>query len=803
MNEAPAPLAIADLSDVLEQKFGPFNPSASKGDQLAHGERIRKYLANRTHQNVLTHEMGHSMGLRHNFVSSSDAFNFRPQYWQLRTNNGALKTACTTLDPTGETCVGPRSIDPVTTNERDNLLTMFMQSSTMEYAGEATQDMLGLGAYDFAAVRMFYGDVAPVIANNAYKVGSAQAGTALAKLDNFGGILGFRYEFGGDPSNTSPIHYSELQNRFNLISDCRNVDVTTFKPTTWNEERNGAWHPVLDGLIVKVNGAYSKCRQQTVDLVPWSSLRPVTASETSNTGAGNGVDSLGRVRWPYGFGTDRWADLGNLSVYRNDNGADPYELFDFLITQQEVNHIFDNYRRGRQTFSVRTAANRQLDRYNAKLRDAAKGLGLFANIYRDFSLAQGYDFDSLWPYIANELFGDNYLAAGIGFDHFAKELARPQAGPHELVTENGTRILRSTSDAPGNTGTEVVAIPNGATGYFGNVSVGGRLLENTLANNKGEYDAEYTLNAGSYYGKAYTAMLMTESVDNFISASRRDFLDGRYRAVSMADLFPDGYRRWLGNALTGDDALRGPRLASGSNGMPSVDGAKYPTSGLGFVSWWKPTPSACFQQEQTIMCDSAPTNSVAIDPQISWEQQKFLIAWTLMYLPENQQQTWLNQLGLWELGADTDPGFPNRIELHLPDGRIFIARTQGLETIMGKTVQKGVGARMLEWGNELLKRAYVTTDGPDLDGNGTPDWYVPVYANGKPTVKYDPSVQWIAADGSLRSGRTGCDANSSAQCTCTSNKACVELERYQQVPFFMRQAMRDYGLALPTMRGIY
>ena len=37
---------------------------------------------------------------------------------------------------------------------------------------------------------------------------------------------------------------------------------------------------------------------------------------------------------------------------------DPYELFDFLITQQEVNHIFDNYRRNRATFSVRTASNR-------------------------------------------------------------------------------------------------------------------------------------------------------------------------------------------------------------------------------------------------------------------------------------------------------------------------------------------------------------------------------------------------------------------------------------------------------------
>jgi hypothetical protein len=40
------------------------------------------------------------------------------------------------------------------------------------------------------------------------------------------------------------------------------------------------------------------------------------------------------VRVPYGFATDRWADLGNLAVYRHDNGADPYELFNFFISSR-------------------------------------------------------------------------------------------------------------------------------------------------------------------------------------------------------------------------------------------------------------------------------------------------------------------------------------------------------------------------------------------------------------------------------------------------------------------------------------
>ncbi|MBI3183255.1 MAG: hypothetical protein HYZ28_14045 [Myxococcales bacterium] len=808
IQEAPAPLAIADLAELLEAKFGKFDPNQSKADQLARAEKMRRYLAHRAHYAVTTHEMGHSIGLRHNFVSSSDAWNFRPQYWQLRTSDGKVTNPCTDLRPDGS-CIGPRYFDPVTENERKNLIAMFMQSSTMDYAGEATQDLLGLGAYDFAAARLFYGDVASVYRDDSFKAGGVRAVGVLEKLDNFGGILGFRPSIGSgsSPTDTIDIHYSQLQRSFDLMGGCRQVDPNLFKPGRWSEEAMGQWHPLLDGLIVQVDGVTTRCRQQPVDYVPWRSLRNAGSSEVGFTRSSHAIDPSGRVRVPYGFATDRWADLGNLSVYRHDNGADPYELFDFLITQQEVNHIFDNYRRNRQTFSVRGAANRSLYRYSEKLRDAAKGLGLMANVYRDFAQDMGYDFEGLWPYISDSFFRENILASGIGFDHFARQLARPEAGPHYLVAAGPVDpepVLRSGVDTAGNGGPTSVVVPNGATGYFRNVSAGGRPLENSLAEDKGEYDSEYTINAGSYYDKAWTAMLMTESVDNFISDSRRDFLDARYRAVSMADLFPDGYRRWLGNNLTGDDELKGYRIETAAGGAPVVDGQKFPARGLGWTSWWPSAPQVCFPTDTSILCSAQPGQSVAVDPQIGWEQQKFLIAWTLLFLPENQQQHWLNMMDVWELGADADPEFQNRIEYHSPTGKTYVAKTFGRETIFGKSVQKGIAARMLEHANELVQQAYDTTAGPDRDGDGKPDWFVPVLgAGGKPRVKFDPGIRSIDSQGNLVSGRPGCNATDNSSCTCSSNRACLTLSRYEEVPFFMRQAMRDYGLPAPSLRGIY
>ncbi len=831
---ADAPLSLAGLADVLEDKFEPFNPADSKDVQFARAERMRKFIAQRAHYAVIIHEMGHSIGMRHNFVSSYDAWGFRPQYWQLRTRNGHVTSECTDLTADGESCAGPRYFDPVTSEESENMIWMFMQSSTMDYAGETTQDLLGLGAYDFAAARMFYGDAVAVHESPEYASNKDRGkGMISWKMDSFGGLLGIQPEY-----QNEPIHYSQLGKVYKLL-DCgadgngvwsgdENA-VQMFKPADWNDERDGKWHPVVDGLIVKVNGQYTRCKQQRVDYTPWTALRFPKASEFAYPPAaayyrgGPAVDLQNRVRVPYGFATDRWADLGNLSVYRHDNGADPYELFNFFITSQEVGHIFDNYRRNRMAFSVRSSANRTLERWNTKMRDGAKGLGLLANIYKgDFAFENGYDPDDLWKFFAGANFKENILASGIAFDQFTRMTARPSPGDHYLPT--GDTVLRALSDAYGD-GLPKVTIPNGATGYYGNIAYGGKPLENALADDKGEYESEYTVNAGCYYDKIWAPMLMAESEDNFISDSRHDFLDARYRSVSLADVFPDGYRRWLANNLTGDDEIKGVRLEADPTGNPIRDPDGFPANAIGWTSWWTPQPEVCFPGDGSIVCSTynadpgpfgadAPANVAIVDPQVGWEQQKFLIAMTLQYLPENEKRHWLDQMYIWELQQDVDPAWVNRIEFHHPNGLAYVAKTYGTEDIFGKTVQKGVGARILEWANVLLEKAYVVTP---VTENGV-TWYVPVLkADGQPIVKYAPLQGIDPIDGTFQSNaKPGCEPLDPAdpaadtpeeaygQCSCDESPACYALANYVEVPFFMRQAMAAYGLCVDDdVKGIY
>ena len=171
-----------------------------------------------------------------------------------------------------------------------------------------------------------------------------------------------------------------------------------------------------------------------------------------------------------------------------------------------------------------------------------------------------------------------------------------------------------------------------------------------------------------------------------------------------------------------------------------------------------------------------------------------MIAWTLLYLPANQKQQWIDQMRVWELGVDADPELENRIELHLPSGKKYVARTYGKETVFGRTVHRGIAARVLEYANQLLEESHDVQDGPDLDGDGMPDWYIPLYGeSGLPLVKYSPSIQPTET----------CSEETNAGCDCTANLSCIALRDYAEVPFFIRQTLDAYRLDPPSMRGVY
>ena len=136
---------------------------------------------------VLAHEVGHALGLMHNFGGSDDAINYHDEYWQIRDD--------------GE--VAPRLIDPISQDEIDSNIYNFAYSSIMDYAGRLTTDGKGIGKYDRSAMLFGYAEKVEVFKDN--------VGVPHSEFRDW-------FDFDGDVLNidiTGPksVHYTSFYNR--------------------------------------------------------------------------------------------------------------------------------------------------------------------------------------------------------------------------------------------------------------------------------------------------------------------------------------------------------------------------------------------------------------------------------------------------------------------------------------------------------------------------------------------------------------------------------------------------------------
>lgn len=110
--------------------------------KLAHlsGDALYKTLRASIFRGLIDHEMGHTLGLRHNFEGSTDALNYGKAYWDIRSNVAKTQWSASSLEE-------------------------HMYSTVMDYGARFNTDVAGLGRYDYAAIRFGYGDLLDVMPN--------------------------------------------------------------------------------------------------------------------------------------------------------------------------------------------------------------------------------------------------------------------------------------------------------------------------------------------------------------------------------------------------------------------------------------------------------------------------------------------------------------------------------------------------------------------------------------------------------------------------------------------------------------
>ena len=120
------------------------------------GEALREEMVQEFKEaqflSIALHEVGHTVGLRHNFEGSSDAMNFQKKFWDLKVAKAA----------DGETYVPVDLWSQETDYQKLLGLRGYQYSSIMDYGAKINSQWQGLGLYDIAAVKFGYGGIIEV-----------------------------------------------------------------------------------------------------------------------------------------------------------------------------------------------------------------------------------------------------------------------------------------------------------------------------------------------------------------------------------------------------------------------------------------------------------------------------------------------------------------------------------------------------------------------------------------------------------------------------------------------------------------
>ena len=687
--EAPqsGSLFLPSLAGWFKQKYGDLDP-------VERGKRIYDDLWKESVKGIALHEIGHSLGMLHQFASSWDAPNYNPQYWQLRTNEGQATASCAGR-PRGpnDTCMGPRYLDPETQDEmglagesRPGIL-YFANTSTMEYQVERGGETVGLGTYDQHAMKTLYGRVLETFDDRVID-SRAQLGFRFknwTQLSDSDLVI--------DGQNLRTVHYTELARKmkvFDAQRDCR--------PATDEEKATAAWR-VVHGKV---------CAPPPKDHYAWRDFQ--SDSVNGNDPSFNAPywhvkaqDGKDRVRWPY-----RWGVSHNSYFHTNDSdaGADAYEVAVNTAKKFEMTYPWTYFRRANREYNYRGIPALTADRYFERMRSYHWQIA--TELARNTDAAALDDDDDLRPVV---------MAQAEVFDMLMKAVLMPEPGkyyaPSQAVSVaehhpvDSTKLIYDAADFA--TGAPVFQLGIGDARFVGED------YNNDLG---GSWDYLSFINhAGFYVEKGLALQALVDGRPNLSTISRANFLDGRAMKVNFRSDLPQAVDRLVGGILAEDWETI----------APSVEASK-------------PTPLP-MDLRARLLTPRRPQGTLVMFPNVGYKQQLATAIFAALFSRLNTDMTLTNKMRVWIDGSDGGIVLPDAEQARYTDpesGYTYVARKYGNEDIDGKMVERGIASRMLAHANAIVAAAYQV----DLGSNGKPV----LDAYGRPRLKRDPNGQPIVID---------------------------------------------------------
>ena len=339
------------------------NPSQctlAEAKPLAKAE-IWNDLRRDAYRSIGEHEVGHTLGLMHNFIASADALNYKEGYWDQRKETIGVMVGGKRVLP-----ITPQNLlDAAKPNQKqiDDSMYEKTYSSIMDYGARMNASIHGIGKYDEAAILFGYAgafepgwvevfndmrndyDVTSwgVDTDNSAKklaVRGAHVEIPLAQLEHYTPMSSFitdRFHY-----TTLPFMFADKNQSFEaaLAQGLKRMSNRSFRK--WSE-----MEPIYEKIAaaLKSYNLSSGAGPGPAFFEPdWNRARDIIKVSARNM----------PVEVPYMFCSDY--EVGaSVMCNRHDQGADVYEMTSKWVERFDTSYVWSNFRRDRFNFSVNTA----------------------------------------------------------------------------------------------------------------------------------------------------------------------------------------------------------------------------------------------------------------------------------------------------------------------------------------------------------------------------------------------------------------------------------------------------------------
>ncbi|MFO0666556.1 MAG: hypothetical protein U0174_21555 [Polyangiaceae bacterium] len=676
---------------------GPFAKAAGvEGatiDRIVRGRLIFQELLTIMYEDTLLHEMGHLMSMEHAFTGTWDSPNYHPEYWILRANgskNNAGRCPAQGRAPgSPDNCMGPRWLDPQTDEEKGivkgrehDSADSYAVSSVMDYKFDALHASR-LGYFDRMAAKYIYTGIVELMDDEKHSLVPEGTGKSITPGLTIMNAANW-YVVPGGPLESYDLHYTEYAQKLNLFDEKR------CHPQTPEEK------------------AEDRGQLGITCVAPHKDHMLLRDSETVNVASfgltvqyGKQKGSSGKYRWPYKVSNGQTAYYHG---YYYDNGGDIYEITLDLLDRYEMMYLDYFYRKNSRERNVNNAGNGMFGRFYDRVQS------LQWNTLSDVVRAGGL---SGTPATLGYMDQANELALTMLFDAMQKSLLRPQPGDYELNKQPGALF-----DLYSNP--EVASSKNPAFKLGAGDS---RYIDHQFDLTKQFDYRAYAYRSGSFLEKPFASIALTDARPQLSTVARETYLDGRNVMFSFRSAIPEAFDRLVAGIMADDfDTVAGyvdTADAPDAFGMRPLKTAKL----------WEIDPSKI----------TRPATARLVDPMLGFRVKVPTMVLMMLYQPIDSDMSLIQRTRLWVTGGQEQVIVPEteKVTFFDPvDGMEWNSRTFGTETLFGKVVDKGIGARMIQHANELLVAAYDVDTVPVV--GSTLGQVVPKYINGRPVKGVTP-----------------------------------------------------------------